>query len=133
MKLKTEALILSRANGPVKRSLPKGRPSAIAIEMQWNTLLGQQDLLREEIKSGQESLQQVQTILVQSQALLEDWPTYERRCGENCLPCLTELVASNKRIERFLNGWLKRRSQQLAEVDQAIKRFPRRNSSAQPP
>jgi hypothetical protein len=114
---------------PVKRANHHGHQTALALEMQWNALLGQQDLLRDEIKRGKECLAHAQTELAGSRSLLEDWPAYERRCGENCLPSLTESVSVNERIERFLTGWLQRRQRQLVTVDQAINLFARQHGS----
>jgi hypothetical protein len=95
--------------------------------MQWNALLGQEDLLREEITRGKECLAQAQKELAESRMLLEEWPAYEERCGRNCLPCLTDSVSGKRRIERFLTGWLKRRQEQLAAVDKAITLLAARN------
>ncbi len=88
-------------------------------ELRWSTLLGQQELLREEIKRGTECLAQVQAELAESRSRLEEWPTYEKRCGRNCLPSLTETVRVNRRVECFLTGWLKRRQAQFAAVEKA--------------
>jgi len=100
--------------------------------MRWNALLGQAELLRDEIKRGKECLAHAQTDLAESRSRLEEWPTYERQCGGNCLPCLTESVSVNNRIERFLTGWLKRRQGQLVAVDQAIDLFAAENGFGHP-
>ena len=118
MKRKTESLVTSGPGGPAGNL--KTQPTALELELRWNTLLGQKDLLRDEITRGKESLAQAQKELAESRSRLEEWPTYEERCGARCLPCLTESVADNRRIERFLNGWLARREKQLAVVDRAI-------------
>lgn len=101
-------------------------------DLRWHGLLGQQDLLRDEIQRGNECLQQVRKRLAESRSVLEDWPSYEERCGVNALPGLTESVLINKRIERFLASWLNRRQKQLTQVDQAIQRLGKASGAARP-
>jgi hypothetical protein len=97
----------------------------ITAGVRWNALLGQQDLLREEIRRGRECLKHAQAGLAESRRQLEEWPTYEKRCLQECLPSLIESVLANRRVERFLTGWLKRREHQLAAAGDAIVRFAR--------
>ncbi len=103
----------------------KKRPTALEVELRWNALLGQQHLLQDEIKRGKECLAQAQTDLAQGRARLDEWPTYEQSCGGDCLPHLTEVVSANRRIERYLTAWLRRREGQLAVAERAIARFAR--------
>lgn len=98
-------------------------PGTVQREMQWNALLGQKDLLREDLKRGQECLNLARSELAENRSQLEEWPAYEGRCGGNCLPHLTESVAANRRVERFLTAWLRRRQDQLAAVEEALGRF----------
>jgi hypothetical protein len=99
----------------------------LGVEMRWNALLGQHELLREEIRRGKECLKSTQAELAESRLQLEEWPAYEKRCGERSLPGLTESVMANRRMERFLTGWLKRREHRLAAATDAIDRFAREN------
>jgi hypothetical protein len=121
-----------RGAEPARSANQQERQTALTQEMRWNALLWQQDLLGEEIKRGKECLERAQTQLAESRSQLEEWPAYERRCGENYLPGLTESVSVNKRIERFLTGWLKRRQGQLVAVNQAIDLFNRTNDFGPP-
>jgi hypothetical protein len=123
MNTKTESSVRSVPGGP--KGNPERQPTALELELRWNTLLGQEDLLREEIARGKQCLAQARKELADSRSRLEEWPTYEDRCGVHCLPCLTESVARNRRIERFLNGWLARRKKQLTEVEEAVARLAR--------
>ncbi len=90
-------------------------------------LTEEKDLLRDHIKRGTEALDQARSVLAESRARLEAWPTYEQRCGVNCLPQLTETVLVNRRIQLFLTGWLKRHQRQLNAVEQAIRIFTHEN------
>jgi hypothetical protein len=54
--------------------------------------------------------------------MLEDWPKYEYRCGVDCLPELTETLQVQRRVERFLRGWLRRREEQMALVSSELGR-----------
>jgi hypothetical protein len=94
---------------------------ALDWELRINTLLGERELLREAIKRGAELLDQAQKELAQNRLQLEEWLTYEQRCGANCLPELTERVSGSRRIERFLTGWLKRQQRQLDAVEQTLR------------
>lgn len=127
MNEKIEASSNSKPAAPAKPAISAAPHTSVALEMQWNALLGEQDLLREEIRRGKECLLQTQSELAESRSQLEEWPAYERRCGGHCLPRLTESVAANRRVERFLNGWLKRRQNQLAAVNEAIARYAKAN------
>jgi hypothetical protein len=122
-----------RARKPRKEVNTKQHCTALELEMQWNTLLGQQDLLREEIKRGEECLEQAQAKVAEAGAWLEEWPTYEKSCGRNCLPCLTESAWTGRRIQRFLTSWLKRRRLQLRSVEQAIYAFAQDHRLAESP
>ncbi len=133
MNTRTEGAGTLKTGRPERAATRKGHSTALELEMRWNTLLGQQDLLQEEIRRGTECLAQVRAELAENRALLEEWPTYEKRCGRNCLPCLTEAVWGNRRIERFLTGWLRRRRSQLAAVEKAISAFARENGLAHVP
>ena len=129
MKPRTQPQIASRlrrSQAKVKsNNASRNGRSELEMEMQWNALLGQQDLLLEEIKRGEECLEQALAELADTTSRLEEWPSYEKSCGRNCLPCLTELVSSNRRIERFLTGWLRRRRAQLDSVTEAIRQMSR--------
>ncbi len=112
-------------SNPQQRTHNKKPHTPLELELQWNTLLGQQDLLREEIRRGEQYLEQAQAGVAEAGSLLEEWPSYEKSCGRNCLPCLTETALAGRRIERFLTNWLKRRRSQLRSVEQAIGDFAR--------
>ena len=43
----------------MKRAKHRGREIDLALELRWSALLGQEDLLREEIKRGKESLEHI--------------------------------------------------------------------------
>ena len=92
---------------------------------QWHTLQGEETLLRDQILRGKECLVQVQRELAERQDLLEEWPTYETRCGVNCLPQLTESVPRNERVERFLSDWVQRREARLVAVQEALGKLGR--------
>jgi hypothetical protein len=117
---------------PASHAAGEEPPTALALEMRWNALLGQQDLLREEIKRGKESLRQAQTSLTERRSMLDEWPTYEKRCGTNCLPALTASVSADERIELFLTGWLERRQAELDTVTEAIAAFAREHGFGYP-
>lgn len=93
-------------------------------ETQWHALLGQQNLLEEKIRQGRECLAHAQAKLAESQSRLEDWPVFEQKCGNNCLPWLTESVCENQRVEQFLAKWLERREHELAEIQALLSRVP---------
>jgi hypothetical protein len=107
-------------------------PAGLELEMGLNALVGQQDLLQDDIKRGRECLCKVQLELAERRASLEEWPTYEQRCGVSCLPHLTGAVVASRRIERFLKQWLGRRQKQLEEVERAIELSTRQNQQAPP-
>ena len=107
--------------------------AAFELEAQLNRLLSQQEVLREEIRRGKQCMEHAQTELAERRSRLEDWPNYERDCGTNCLPHLTESVRANRRVERFLSGWIKRRQGQLDALDQTIARFARQHHFKQQP
>ncbi len=132
MNSRMEAPLTQRGKTADKQPTPIVPESALARELQWNSLLGQQDLLREEINRGKECLKMARTELAESQSRLEEWPAYERQCGVHCLPGLTGAAWANKRVERFLTGWLSRRQEQLAVVNEAIERFAQASVERQP-
>jgi|ERR1051325_4435247 hypothetical protein len=84
----------------------KGKPAE-------ESLLEQCERLRSELKRGKEYLAQIQHDLAEGRLSLEDWPAYERNCGQNPLAQLTKSVMLNERMEAFLTGWLERRESQL--------------------
>jgi hypothetical protein len=104
----------------MNQALQEPHQTALVLTMRWEALLGQQDLLREEIKRGTERLAQVRTALAERRLRLEEWPTYEQRCSAGCLPSLTEVVWADERLEQFLTAWLERRQKRLEAVDRAI-------------
>jgi hypothetical protein len=79
--------------------------------------------LRDDIKRGKECLDKAQQAVAESRVRLEEWRTYEQRCSLNCLPPLLESLLANRRVERFLKGWLRRQEKQLETVEQAISLF----------
>ena len=100
------------------------------LETQWSALLQQQDALREEIKRGNDYLHQAEKDLAERKARLENWTSYEQQCGADCLGHLTHLVSTKERVTRFLNGWVERRSVELAGVERAIGLLTRRHGFA---
>ena len=102
------------------RMKPVRKEATQEVTNQWNALRQQQDSLREEIKRGTECLRQAQSDLAERRARLENWTTYERHCGVDCLGHLTELVSSNERVTRFLNAWVERRTVELAGVERTL-------------
>jgi hypothetical protein len=133
MSVRRSVLTPSRARRPAKANSAQKRPTPLELELQWITLLGQQNLLQQEIQRGEECLQQVQAELAQMRSRLEEWPTYEKSCSRDCLPCLTEAAWSGRRMERFLEGWISRRERQLRTVTTAIARFARQHKPADCP
>ena len=102
------------------RMKPVRKEATQEVTNQWNALLQQQDSLREEIKRGTECLRQAERDLAERRARLENWTTYERHCGVDCLGRLTELVSADERVARFLNGWVERRTVELAGVEKML-------------
>src|SRR5512140_206114 len=107
MSMKMDKPVELRKVGPARRTSQPRSDITVAVQMRWNTLFERQGLLRDDIQRGKECLRQVQAQLAETRSRAEDWPMYERRCGENCLPDLTESIVVNRRVERFLAGWLK--------------------------
>lgn len=116
------------SNSESKPAASAAPQASVALEMQWNALLGQEELLREEIRRGNECLAQARSELTESRSQLEEWPAFERRCGGHSLPRLTESVVANRRVERFLNAWLRQRQSRLEAVEEAIRRFTKENN-----
>ena len=130
MQATTERSGAPRQAGPTRGANETEQDGVLAREVRLNALLRQEHRLRDEIQRGRECLEQAKQRLAECQATLEDWPLYEKRCGANCLPGLTEAVRLNKRVERFLTGWLKRREDQMALMAQEIQRYPGQHSLA---
>ncbi len=72
--------------------------------------------LRSEIKRGREYLAQAEKELAEDCAQLEDWPDYERICGQNPLNHLPRSVLIKERTTQFLAEWLKRREAELSSL-----------------
>ena len=104
----------------IARMKPVRKEATQEVTNQWNALLQQRDSLREEIKRGTECLRQAERDLAERRARLENWTTYERHCGVDCLGRLTELVSTDERVTRFLNGWVERRTVELAGVEKTL-------------
>jgi hypothetical protein len=93
-------------------------------------LMGQEDRLRDEIKHGRECLDQARKRLAEQRTILEEWPRYEYRCGVDCLLELTETLQAQRRVERFLRGWLRRREEQMALVSRELERHAEQQTTA---
>ncbi|HWQ91355.1 MAG TPA: hypothetical protein VN673_06770 [Clostridia bacterium] len=108
--LNKEALLQERASVDAKAEplLSSGRRAASVRE--------ECDRLQTEIKRGREYLAQVTHKLDEHRHLLEEWPVYERHCGQNPLANLTDSILLNERIIEFLRAWLTRRENRLAEL-----------------
>ncbi len=76
--------------------------------------------LKSEIKRGKEYLEKVRAELAEIREILEEWPTYELRCGKNPLGHFKESVLVNERVIGFLTGWLARREKRLQKVSRAV-------------
>ena len=115
------SLSVEPANQQASRS---ERQTALELALELDALLRRQEPLWEDIKRGKECLDRVQRERAERESRLEERPTYERQCGADCLPHLTESVSSPRRVARFLNGWLARKQDQLTGLDQAISPSP---------
>lgn len=85
-----------------------------------DSLLQQQDQLRNEIRRGKEYLQQLQKNLDESRTSLEQWNRYELISSIHPLDHLIETMSLQERTQQFLVGWLKRQEQKLAKVTEDI-------------
>ena len=103
------------------------RLAALALQEQWDAWAIQRDRLRSEIKRGRECLETVQNEVVALRTHLEEWPAYERICGQNPLPEYMQSLAARERIEQFLPGWLKRREEQLQALACKMEQCARQN------
>jgi hypothetical protein len=83
--------------------------------------------LRDEITRGREYLEQVRGDLAAARARLEEWTTYERVCGKNPVLDYLQNIEAKERLEQFLPGWVERREQQLATLDNELERCARQN------
>ena len=89
------------------------RQAALALQEQWESWLVQRELLRNEIKRGQEFLDNIHKEVSNLRARLEEWPAYERICGRNPVLDYMEAIAAHERVGQFLPEWLRRREAQL--------------------
>ena len=108
-----------------RMDVPFAVEQQLELNLQLTRLTDQQDLLREEIKQGERHLASAERELDERNARLEEWPSYERICGADCLIQLTEQVQAHRRVKVFLRGWLKRRRAQLEALDEAIAELPK--------
>ena len=107
-----------------------GSRSPIGTQENWRALLQRRDQLGREIKKGKERLEDIQKELMESRLVLEQWPVYEKQCGRNPLPHLMQSVAAKEHVENFLQGWLRRHKDALAEVVREIEGLARKGDTA---
>jgi hypothetical protein len=107
------------------RAESRARP--VVLHEQRLAWLGQSEQLRNEIRRGQECLDQVRKELATIRARLEDWPSFEKHCGHNPLLDYMHKIEAQERLERFLPGWLNRREQQLRAITRNLDRCAKQN------
>jgi len=103
---------------------------AVLLQDEWEALLAERELFRNDIQRGRECLDMVRRELATLRAQLAEWPTYERICGHNPLPDLVESISVKKHIEDFLPGWIARREEQLATLNRKIEACAQNNGLA---
>ena len=86
----------------------KNEEPSLELMGRWNAEQDRCERLRTEIKRGKEYLEQVKEDLAEQRARLEEWPAYERSCGQNPLAHYTQALMVNERIAAFLPDWLER-------------------------
>jgi hypothetical protein len=103
---------------------------AVLLQDQWEALLAERELLRNDIQRGREGLNEVRRDLITLWAQLAEWPAYERICGHNPLPDLVQSISVRERIEEFLPGWIARREDQLATLNLKMEACAQNNGLA---
>jgi hypothetical protein len=101
--------------------------AALAAQCEWDSWLTQRESLTDDIKRGQECLQQVRKELATLRALLQEWPGFERTCGNNPLFDYVHHIVAHERVEQFLPAWLKGREEQLAALTRKMQACARQN------
>jgi chromosome segregation ATPase len=113
-----QAKLASAQSRPDEAKL-EGR-AALELQQQWNSWMDERELLKNEIKRGNECLAQIQDDLADTRDRLEEWAAYERHCGKNPLFDFMQTIAIKERLERFLPRWLARREAQLERLNRNI-------------
>ncbi len=103
------------------------------LDTRYHALLRQQEMLREEIKRGNECLRQAERDLNEQRSRLENWTTYEQHCGADCLSHLTEKVLATERVARFLNGWIERRNIEMTKAQRTLDELTGQQDSGMSP
>ena len=103
---------------------------AVLLQDEWEALLAERELFRNDIQRGCECLDAVRRELATLRAQLAQWPTYERICGHNPLPDLVQSIIVKERIEEFLPNWIARREDQLATLNREMKACAQNNGLA---
>ncbi len=101
--------------------------AALALQEKWESWLVHRELLRNDLKRGNELLQHTRQELTRLRSQLEEWTAYERVCGKNPILDYMESIAAQERVEQFLPLWLKRRAAELKTLTHSLEECARQN------
>ena len=101
--------------------------AALALQEKWESWLVRRELLRNDLKRGNELLQHTRQELAGLRSQLEEWTGYERICGKNPILSYMQSIAAQEQVEQFLPLWLKRREAELATLTRSLEECARQN------
>lgn len=92
----------------------------------WNEVVFQRETLNTEIRRAKECLADVQNEINEIHGKLEEWPAFERICGQNPIVDYMTRLAALERTYKFLPGWINRRERQLKVITEGLHNLEKR-------